>query len=167
MILRVTTAAWQQNMCTGAYLPMWEGEDPAYKIPTYYIASTLLKERTAVQIHANIWLCFSLAGRKNSIAREWKLSTKAELLAKDVKLSAILQESPTLRKCCLKSAYAGHLKLSSTNQSSGREIPSPNHLRHWCCKWRNSRMICKSFQRNCNKFSSSCLKFLLHFVSFL
>ena len=30
MIEHVTTAAWQQNMCTGAYLPMWEGGDPAY-----------------------------------------------------------------------------------------------------------------------------------------
>ena len=111
------------------------------------------KNSAVLQIHANIWLCFSLAGRKNSIANEWKFSTKAELLAGDVKLSAILQESPTLRKCCLKSAYAGHLKLSSTNQSSGREIPSPNHLRHWRCKWRNSRMICKSFPRNYNKSS--------------
>lgn len=75
MMQHVTTAAWQQNMCTGAYLPLWEGKDPAYKI------------------HTDI--CFSLAGRKNSIAKEWKFSTKAELLAGDVKLSAILQESPT------------------------------------------------------------------------
>ena len=37
MMLRVTTAAWQQNMCTGAYLPTWEGEHPAYKTPTYDI----------------------------------------------------------------------------------------------------------------------------------
>ena len=37
MIQHVTTAAWQQNMCTGAYLPMWEGEDPAYKTPAYDI----------------------------------------------------------------------------------------------------------------------------------
>ena len=76
MMQHVTTAAWQQNMCTGAYLPMWEGK--AYKMPK----STLT-------------ICFSLAGRKNSIAKEWKFSTKAELLAGDVKLSAILQESPT------------------------------------------------------------------------
>ena len=75
MMQHVTTAAWQQNMCTGAYLPMWEGKSQAYKIYTD--------------------ICFSLAGRKNSIANEWKFSTKAELLAGDVKLSAILQESPT------------------------------------------------------------------------
>ena len=152
-----------------AYVGRWGSS--LYKIPTNYIASTLLKERTAVQIHANIWLCFSLAGRKNSIAREWKLSTKAELLAGDVKLSAILQESPTLKstpeKMLPEKCVAGHLKLPSTKRCSGREISSPNHLCQWCCKWRNSRMICKSFQRNCNKFSSSCLKFLLHFVSFL
>ena len=74
----VTIVAWQQNMCTGACLPMWEGEVPALK--------DILK----------MLLCLSLAGRKNSIANEWKFSTKAELLAGDVKLSAILQESPTL-----------------------------------------------------------------------
>jgi len=39
----------------------------------------------------------SLAGRKNSIAREWKFSTKAELLAGDVKLSAILQDTSSYR----------------------------------------------------------------------
>merc|ERR1711990_674066 len=39
----------------------------------------------------------SLAGRKNSIANEWKFSTKAELLAGDVKLSAILQDTSSYR----------------------------------------------------------------------
>ena len=75
----VTTVAWQQNMCTGACLPMWEGEVPALK--------DILK----------MLLCLSLAGRKSSIANEWKFSTKAELLAGDVKLSAILQECPALK----------------------------------------------------------------------
>jgi len=39
----------------------------------------------------------SLAGRKSSIANEWKFSTKAELLAGDVKLSAILQDTSSYR----------------------------------------------------------------------
>ena len=33
----------------------------------------------------------SIAGRKDAIAAEWKLSTRAELLAKDTLLSAIIQ----------------------------------------------------------------------------
>ena len=49
MMQHVTTAAWQQNMCTGAYLPMWEGK--AYKMPksTLTYVSALLEERTALQ----------------------------------------------------------------------------------------------------------------------
>jgi len=39
----------------------------------------------------------SIAGRKSSIANEWKLSTKAELLSGDVKLSAILQDTSSYR----------------------------------------------------------------------
>jgi len=35
----------------------------------------------------------SIAGRKSSIANEWKFATKAELLAGDAKLSAILQDT--------------------------------------------------------------------------
>jgi len=39
----------------------------------------------------------SIAGRKSGIANEWKFSTKAELLAGDVKLSAILQDTSSYR----------------------------------------------------------------------
>merc|ERR1712080_40328 len=51
----------------------------------------------------------SIAGRKNSIANEWKLSTKAELLSGDVKLSAILQDTSTYRAptTCASGAASG------------------------------------------------------------
>jgi len=39
----------------------------------------------------------SIAGRKSSIANEWRFSTRAELLTGDVKLSAILQDTSTYR----------------------------------------------------------------------
>jgi len=39
----------------------------------------------------------SLAGRKSSIANEWKFSTRSELLVGDVKLSAILQDTSSYR----------------------------------------------------------------------
>ena len=57
---------------------------------------------------------FSIAGRKSSIANEWKFATKAELLAGDAKLSAILQE-------CLKFDNAekmSHLKIVLQDTSS-------------------------------------------------
>jgi len=39
----------------------------------------------------------SIAGRKSSIANEWRFSTKAELLAGDAKLSAMLQDTSSYR----------------------------------------------------------------------
>ena len=48
----VTIVAWQQNMCTGACLPMWEGEVPALKdiLKMLPFVSALLEERAALQM---------------------------------------------------------------------------------------------------------------------
>ena len=51
MMQRATTAVWQQNMCTGAYLHMWEGENPAYKDTIYDLYSALPEGTAALQVH--------------------------------------------------------------------------------------------------------------------
>ena len=83
------------------------------------------------------WLCLSIAGRKSSIAKEWRFSTRAELLAGDVKLSAILQAlrklspsiqtySTNLPKFCYRTPPT--TEPQAFPQTENTELPSPAPL---------------------------------------